>query len=68
MIIKKEFKCESIHFDLSNPTYKPDKFTNYMIHAIKIKKGETIIDVGTGSGAIAIYASKKGMSSKLPAV
>lgn len=59
-ILRKEYQGIKLKFVLNKATYKPDKFTRLMANSIRINRGDYVCDVGTGSGALAIIASKLG--------
>ncbi|MBC8500385.1 MAG: 50S ribosomal protein L11 methyltransferase [Nanoarchaeota archaeon] len=59
-IIKREYQGIKLKFVVNESTYKPDKFTRLMANSININKGNHVCDVGTGSGALTIVASKLG--------
>lgn len=59
-ILKREYRGIKLNFFVNESTYKPDKFTRLMANSIRINKDDYVCDVGTGSGALAIMASKFG--------
>tara|TARA_B100001971_G_C18219108_1_gene555909 strand:- start:61 stop:753 length:693 start_codon:yes stop_codon:yes gene_type:complete len=58
-MITRTYQNIKLKFDITGNTYPPDKFTRLMANSIKVK-GKTVIDVGTGSGALAIISKKLG--------
>lgn len=60
VVLKKEYQGIKLKFKVDKSTYQPDKFTRLMSNAIQVKEGDYVCDVGTGSGALAIMASKLG--------
>lgn len=59
-ILRREYQGIKLKFVINRDTYKPDKFTRLMANSIRVNKGDYVCDVGTGSGALAIMASKLG--------
>lgn len=58
--LKKEYQGVKLKLVVNESTYKPDKSTKVMANSIRINKNDLVCDIGTGSGALAILASKLG--------
>jgi len=54
------FQGKSIELELNNKIFPPSNHGSLLINHISIKHNESLIDVGTGSGSIAILAAKLG--------
>jgi ribosomal protein L11 methylase PrmA len=60
MVFTQIYQGRLIIFSEEKDTYLPDRYTKYMANALSVAKGDVVIDVATGSGALAIVASKLG--------
>ncbi len=50
---------------LSNATFRPSTITTLLADVLRVGKGDVVIDVGSGSGILAIIAAKLGASRVL---
>lgn len=60
LIKKYKFQSKKIKIQIDKDVFAPSSFTKWTAENIKINHGDTVIDIGTGTGILAILAKELG--------